>query len=138
MSFTAIIFEEVYVADTHALIWYLKSDKKLSKMASSIFSAATRAETQIVIPTIALAEMYFADKKYTLFTDFKAIYTQIRQQPYFLLLNFVPDDILDFDRDSAIPEMHDRIIAGVARRIGAPLITSDPVIAASGIVSVIW
>jgi hypothetical protein len=41
-------------------------------------------------------------------------------------------------QDAAVQEMHDRIIAGVARRLGAPLISSDPLIAASGIVTIEW
>jgi hypothetical protein len=46
--------------------------------------------------------------------------------------------VLDFDRDQAIPEMHDRIIVGLARTLRAPLITSDVVIRQSGIVQVEW
>lgn len=48
-----------------------------------------------------------------------------------------PDNILDFDHDAAVLEMHDRIIAGLARRSNAPLITSDSQITASALVTVV-
>jgi hypothetical protein len=34
--------------------------------------------------------------------------------------------------------MHDRMIAGAARRLGAPCLTRDTAIAGSGLVTVIW
>ena len=48
------------------------------------------------------------------------------------------DDVLDFQQTAAVPEMHDRIIAGVARRLRAPLIASDPLIIAANIVTIVW
>jgi len=37
-----------------------------------------------------------------------------------------------------IPELHDRLIAGTARRLGLALITNDPAIQASSFVKTIW
>jgi hypothetical protein len=37
-----------------------------------------------------------------------------------------------------IPELHDRLIAGTAAHINLPIITNDPVIAASSQVQVVW
>jgi hypothetical protein len=54
------------------------------------------------------------------------------------LIDFAPDDVLDFDQDQPIPEMHDRIIVGLARRLDAPLITADAIISSAGVVNVIW
>ena len=54
------------------------------------------------------------------------------------LVAFEADDVLDFDRDSAVKEMHDRMIVGVARRLNAPLLTKDANITASGLVSIVW
>jgi hypothetical protein len=34
--------------------------------------------------------------------------------------------------------MHDRIVTGLARRIGAPLLTSDPLILAAKLVDIVW
>jgi hypothetical protein len=47
-------------------------------------------------------------------------------------------DVLSFDQDAAVPEMHDRMIVGLARRLGARCISRDPLIVNSGLVSVVW
>jgi PIN domain nuclease of toxin-antitoxin system len=137
MSLPATI-EALYVVDTHALIWYLTNNKKLGNRASTVFAVAERGETRLLISTISLAELYYANKKHVWFADFEATYRQLRAKPYFRIVDFKPDQVMDFDSDAAIPEMHDRIIVGLARRTGAPLLTDDSQIIASGIVSVIW
>ena len=45
-----------YILDTHALVWYLESNKLLGKQAKAIIDAA---ESQMVLPLIALAEAAF-------------------------------------------------------------------------------
>jgi predicted nucleic acid-binding protein len=130
--------EPIYAVDTNALIWYLTTNKKLSKRAANIFAAAENGETRIYVSAMVIAEMYYANKKWELFEDFAQTYADLRAKPY---LRFVPlnaDDVLDFDKDSSVPEMHNRIISGVARRLGCALLTSDPLIIASGIVAVVW
>jgi PIN domain nuclease of toxin-antitoxin system len=130
--------EPFYVVDTHALIWYLTGDKKLSPQAKAIFEAAEANETILIIPAIVLAELYYANVKNKWFDDFTAVYDDITEKPY---IRFMPLDhthIPDFMQDSVVPEMHDRIIAGVARRLGAPLVSSDPLIQAAAIVTLVW
>lgn len=54
---------------------------------------------------------------------------------------FVPleaEDAADFDADTAIPEMHDRIIVGVARRMQATLLTHDAMITLRAAIAVTW
>lgn len=45
-----------YVVDTHALIWHLEAGPRLSEAARKIL---TDPQSQLVIPTIVLAEMAF-------------------------------------------------------------------------------
>lgn len=136
MSSTPI--EPLYVVDTHALIWYLLGDKKLSPTALAVFRAAERGETRLLLPAIVLAELYFANEKNKWFSDYKTVYRDILGRRFFKFLPFDSRHVLDFDRDAIVPEMHDRIITGVARRLGAPLISSDPLITSAAIVTVIW
>ncbi len=130
--------EPLYVVDTHALIWYLTDASKLGNAASQVFEAAERGDTLLIVSAIVIAEMYYANRKHRWFSDFAAVYTQIKSRPYFRLIDFKADDVLAFDADSAIPEMHDRIIAGLARRLGAPLLSSDAQIKAASLVTIIW
>ena len=136
MTITQI--EPFYVVDTNALIWYLTRNNHLSQNAYDLFKAAERGETRLIISAISIAELYYSDQKNSFFEDFTAIYQQIRSKPYFRIVPFTGDAVLKFQRDAAVPEMHDRIIVGLARRLNAPLITADGAITKSGIVRVIW
>ena len=135
---TSTPIEPLYVVDTHALIWYLLGDKKLSQRALSIFQAAERGETRLILPAIVLAELYFANAKNRWFADYTTVYQDIVSKRFFKFLPFDHRHVLDFDRDDLVPEMHDRIITGAARRIGAPLLTSDPLITAAALVTTVW
>ncbi|MDX2076223.1 MAG: PIN domain-containing protein [bacterium] len=133
-----IPLEPLYVVDTHALIWYLLRDSKLSQTALDVFRGAERGETLLIISVVVLAEFYYANAKNRWFNDYQVVYQDLLSKPFF---KFIPLDaihILDFDRDNRVPEMHDRIIAGVARRLDAPLVSSDPLIRSAGIVRIIW
>jgi PIN domain nuclease of toxin-antitoxin system len=138
MTSPLLPIELLYVVDTHALIWYLIGDKKLSQRALSIFMAAEQGQTQLLVPTIVLAELYYANAKNKWFADYAVIYKALLKKPYLKFIPFDHQHVLEFQRDQTIPEMHDRIIAGVARRLGAPLITSDPLIMASQLVTTEW
>lgn len=138
MNSTTTNFEPFYVVDTHALLWYLLNDKKLSQQAKAIFQAAEQNQTILIVSAIVMAELYYANVKNKWFADFAKLYADITSKPF---IRFVPVDhthVLDFMQDAAVPEMHDRIIAGVARRLGAPLISSDPLITAAAIATIVW
>jgi len=130
--------QPLYVVDTNALIWYLTGHPRLSKKAGAIFEAAGRGETRLIVSAISVAEMYYSDKKFGHFTDFEEVYRALKSRPEFEFVPFNPDDVLAFDGDAAIPGMHDRIIAGLARRLDAPLIASDPEMVGAKIVETVW
>ena len=130
--------EQLYVVDTNALIWHLSNDRKLSSQARQIFVAAERGETLLVISSVVLAELYYADKKFNLFGDFGALFRRLQAAPQYRFASFDAEDVPNFDRQTDVPEMHDRIIVGLARRLGAPLITSDPVITNASSIEVAW
>ena len=135
---TSETLELLYVIDTHALIWYLLGDKKLSNKARAVFEAGERGDARLVLPAVVLAELYFANVKNKWFPDFKTVYTTLAAHNAYTLLPFESRHVLEFDADAKVPEMHDRIIVGVARRLRAPLVTSDPLIVAADIVPTVW
>ncbi len=130
-------FEPVYVADTNALYWYLTGDKKLTPAAKAIFEAAKEGQTRLCVSVISLAELYWILQKKPLAQTFAQIYRDLKTTPYFEFISLEPDQVLDFAQDMAIPEMHDRIIVGLARRLKAPLITSDKLIRATNLLRTI-
>ncbi len=98
--------------------------------------SSTPIEPLYVVDTHALIWYLLGDKKW--FADFKTIYQDILSRQFFKFLPFDSRHVLDFDRDDLVPEMHDRIITGTARRLGAPLISSDPLITSAAIVPIVW
>jgi PIN domain nuclease of toxin-antitoxin system len=130
--------EPAYVLDTHALIWYLKQDRKLGRQASLVFAAAERGDTTLIIPAIVIYELYFADQQWKLFDNFNETYASLKSQPYFHFFDLRADDATMLLNHSVIPEMHDRIIAGTGRLFGVPVITSDAVIFKSNVARTVW
>ncbi len=127
-----------FVADTHTLIWYFTDSRKLGRNATKALADADNGEAIIHVPVIALAEMYYANVKTGYPINFAETYQQLDSSNQFVLTPFEAEDVLDFDRDLAVSEMHDRIIVGLARRLGCPLLTVDKNITASGAVEVVW
>ncbi|MGA9768365.1 MAG: PIN domain-containing protein [Blastocatellia bacterium] len=127
-----------YVTDTHSLFWYLTNSPKLGPNASKAFDEADNGAALIYVPAIVLAELYYLNEKYGKPVDFAAEYGRIRSGSQFVLLPLMPEEVLDFDTDHAIAEMHDRMIVGAVRRLGVPCLTKDADIAASGLVATVW
>jgi predicted nucleic acid-binding protein len=127
-----------YVADTHSLYWYLAGSPKLSPTAKAVFDEAAQGRAEIYLPAIVFAELYFLNKKQNQPVDFAANFERLRASAQFVFVPFEAKDTLDFDAHAATLEMHDRMIVGVARRLGVACITRDSQIIASGLVTTIW
>jgi PIN domain nuclease of toxin-antitoxin system len=127
-----------YVTDTHALYWYLKAMPQLSAKARAVFFAGEQGQARIHIPSIVLAELYYLNVKYGCPLDFAQEHQRLASAGQFRFVDFRAADVAHFDALVAIPEMHDRIIAGVAYVMNAPLLTRDPAIIDSNLVQVIW
>src|SRR5882762_9239490 len=98
-----------YVADTHALFWYLTNSPQLGAQACAAFDEADNDQAIIYLPSIVAAELNFFNKEMT----------ALFQAGQFVFVPSTARDAIDFDADTGVGEMHDRIIAGVARRINA-------------------
>jgi len=127
-----------YVADTHALFWYFIASPLLGAQARAAFDEGKQGQALIYIPAIVLAELFFLNEKKQRPIDFAATFALLTQSAQFVLLPFEPIDTLRFERDKAVPDIHDRIIVGVARRVNAALLTPDERIIGSGIVAAVW
>ena len=90
------------------------------------------------MPAIVLAELFFLNEKAGRALDFAVEYERLRDSGQFVFVAFSPEDVLDFAADAAVPEMHDRMIVGVARRLGATCLSVDRQIVDSGLVPVAW
>lgn len=128
----------LYVADTHALFWYLTASPKLGSAAQAAFAEGNQGRAAIYLPAIVLAELYYMNKKYGQPIDFAATFARLQAGAQYIFVPFTAAETLDFDTHAAAPEMHDRIIVGVARRLSAACITRDKQIISSGLVATVW
>lgn len=129
------------VTDTHALIWYLQDDPRLSAAAGQCFDACSHDGGRIRVPSICVVEIvYLAEKG------------RIGQDTLSRLLSELaePDTVLEvvgldlavclkiraFPR-SRVPDLPDRIIAATALHHRLPLISRDASIRSSEL-ETIW
>ncbi|MCZ7383278.1 MAG: PIN domain-containing protein [Candidatus Methanoperedens sp.] len=129
---------DIFVTDTHALLWYLTDDEKLSKIAQGVFEKADKGEVDIVIPTTVLAEALFITEKHRVDIEFIDIIENIQNSSNYLLHPLDIDIVMKCHELKKIPELHDRIIVATAILLDAKLITKDTKIKVSKEVEVVW
>ena len=130
-----------YVSDTQCVIWYFADDEhRLPKAARAAFSAADEGRAQILVPSITLVEAVFLVQRQRVSQSVLGRLFALSDTPDATIF-VTPLDlavaraVADFG-PAAVPELADRIIAATARALNLPLLTTDPAIAASGLVKV--
>ncbi|MFN2221672.1 MAG: type II toxin-antitoxin system VapC family toxin [Candidatus Promineifilaceae bacterium] len=129
------------VADTHAVLWYLYNDSRLSAMAINVMDVADQAGDQIAIASVTLAEVaYLVEKGRIHALSFERVVTALEQVNATLVE-------IPFDRTTAramrqidrnqVPDLPDRIVAATALHLGVPVVSRDRKIRSS-IVTTIW
>ena len=128
------------VADTHAALWHLFDDKRLSVAAGDFIDRAAAAGLRIVVSSISLAEIVYLIEKNRLpanaYTDLKAALDDpahvLKEAPFTV-------EIVDAMRQVPrvdIPDMPDRIVAATAVYFGRPVISRDGCIRAANLQTV--
>lgn len=129
------------IADTHALIWYLFDDKRLSRTAKQFMDSAAKNGEQIGYSAISVIEIVYLVEK-----------DKIKPQALERLLDAtgagdaalveipvtgqLANKIRSVSRVS-IPDMPDRIIAATGLSLNIPIISRDGKIKA-GKIKTIW
>jgi len=129
------------IADTHALIWYLYGDMRLSLAARKLMDAAVADADQIGFSSISFVEVvYLAEKGRIRSETFARLLAAVaREDATFVELpvdRFIAQALSQIERGQ-IPDMPDRIIAATALHLGLPLISRDGKIRISD-VETVW
>jgi PIN domain nuclease of toxin-antitoxin system len=128
-----------YVADTHALYWQLAKPERLGADARRVLEEAQQGRWRIGAPAIVAAELLWLATKQRCEAEIDELLTTIaRGTTQFVALDFRFDRVAGLRKLASVPEMHDRLIVDAALQHGVPLLTRDPAILASGLVSVVW
>jgi len=130
------------VADTHTIIWYLRSPEKLSSNALSSLDNALNNGESIFISAISLVEMNYLVEKNRIPTSSLEQLLQLIDDPLVKLV-VVPLDtpvaraFTQIPRE-IVPEMGDRIIAATSLYLGLSLVTKDHKIRNLSNIQTIW
>lgn len=129
------------VADTHAAVWYLAGDSRLSASAKVAIDNAAALRRHIAISSISLAEIVYLVEKGRLpqhaYDDLRAAMANPRHVFHEALFTAAVVDAMRQVSRSAIPDMPDRMISATAIHLGVPVISRDSRIRASA-VRTIW
>jgi PIN domain nuclease of toxin-antitoxin system len=127
-----------FIVDTHALVWYLDEDKKLSKNAEEVLDSS---EITLVIPTMVLAEVKYLFGKKRIPISFEDVIQAIENDQRCIIYPFDLSCVESLDERF---NLHDGIIVatGVIFRDSidpsAKIITRDRTIRESGIIDILW
>ena len=117
-----------YILDTHALLWFVSGDPKLSPKAKSVIE---NADNEIALSSAAVWEISIKSQigKIRLHKELDQLISEILQ-----LYNFTPLAITipHVIRVNSLPEIHrdpfDRVLVAQSIAENMPLITADPLI----------
>lgn len=127
-----------YVIDTHSLVWFLEGNPRLSVTARN---ALRDDAAEFVIPTIVLAELAFLHSRRRVPVALSDVFAYVDGARNSLIY---PLDESVVEQISTELEIHDAIIVATALVLrdalgrSVAIVTKDEMIAASGLVEVIW
>jgi PIN domain nuclease of toxin-antitoxin system len=124
--------ENLFVIDTHVLIWYFIGSKRLPRKLKDKIDEIRDQGGRLLVPTIVLAEALDIAEKGKVAFDFHKMHQLLQEEPEFEIIGFgteIFDEVIHID---TVSELHDRIIVASARYFSAGILTKDRIILASG------
>jgi len=132
-----------FVLDTHALVWYLEGNKRLSRKARNTMEAL---ENELVLPILAPAEAVLMIERgrssISSVSEFMGdVYAESRIEIYPLTLEIFQRSL---NRDaSKIPELHDRLIVSTGLYLRdtdhtVSILTADTAITDADVIQIHW
>lgn len=128
-----------YITDTHALVWYMENDPKLSQEAKSIFQKVDNMQEYIFIPCIVFFELLYLTEKKRVIADFDRFLAMVSLSRNYKI---EPLCLPIIERSRRIPKERvsdpwDRLIAATSMHLNFPLITRDESLRKIGL-KVVW
>ena len=129
------------VADTHAIVWMLQADPRLSAVARQALDNAVATSGRIYVSAISLVELvYLVERQRVPCQAWDRLLGVTREHGSYLAVIPIDAELaaaVEQVPAADIPDMPDRIIAATALLLDVPLVTRDRRIAASTI-KTIW
>ena len=125
-----------FVVDAHALAWFISRDTRLSAKVADILRKGEKAEVEVLVPTIVLAELLYISEKKKVPVRMNEVMGRLAVRKGFAI---VPFDLMVLEEMIRLPqelEIHDRIIAATGKIYRAKVMTKDAEL--SKIVATVW
>jgi len=132
---------EVFVTDTHALVWHLFNPARLGPKATAAFREVQQGQALLIVPLVVIAEMAMVVEKGRVsatMDQFQAVIAQIQSSTNYQINALTLTLVLTAMQLTQIADIFDRLIVAETQAANAKLITVDSEIAGSGIVPVVW
>lgn len=127
--------------DTHAIVWYLANDIRLSSRATDALDSATAAGDAIHVPSICLVELTYLVEKGRLPSVARERLIRALDDPDAVCrlapLDRAVADALEFIDRTSVPDLPDRVVTAITIALQVPPISRDGKIQTS-IVQTIW
>lgn len=131
-----------YLTDAHALLWHLYWPQRLGRAAQRVFSDAEAGQACIYVPAVVVAEAIMVVQKGRLpGASLDHLLPHLRAMSAsdnYPLLPLLPETVIASHQYTIIPDIFDRLIVTETISRSVPLVTRDPVIRQSGLISTIW
>lgn len=127
-----------FVADTHVLYWHLLRPALLGVSGRTAFRLVRGGLAELWIPAVVIAELDYMCRKYRTAPLAEPLLERVRGSANYRIAPLGLETLEIFLGLHAPPEMHDRLIAAEALRLGAPVITRDAALREAGVVETIW
>ncbi len=130
-----------YVTDTQALILFARGELgRASRRALRIFHRAEAGRDQVHVPSLCFFELALLIERGRVRSalDFDEWHERLASQRGFPIEPLVWQDVQEARGLRALVDPFDRLIAGTAARLEAPLLTGDERIQRSGLVPTVW
>jgi PIN domain nuclease of toxin-antitoxin system len=130
-----------YVTDTHALVLFASGKAaEMSRKCARIFRRAEQQQDSVHVPIVCFFElaMLLERGRVKSSLSFNDWHDRVTEFPGLPIEPLVWADVREARALAALVDPFDRLIAGTAIRLDAPLITGDERIRASGLVRTIW
>lgn len=127
-----------YVVDTHALVWLLERNPRLSDIARA---AITNPEAQIIIPTIVLTEIVFLYSKKRIAVDLSTVLSDVGSSSNCTVYPLDEEVVLKLPTNL---DIHDAIIVAIGLLYrdlmghDVALITKDETIRQANLIRTVW
>jgi PIN domain nuclease of toxin-antitoxin system len=134
------VADTAFVTDTHPLLFFASSDRRLSRRAAAHFAACEERLALTYVPMAVLWECSLLARKgrVELRPSFGGFFEDLFSNPAYQPLDLTVEQVFLAEQARPNDDPFDALICAAARNLSLPLLTRDAEIEESGLVKVVW